>query len=222
MALWDRIKAAREAADLGQEDVAREMGVSQPAVAQWELPPDRGGTAPARKRLSALAKLFGRTPAYFLEDGPVERAARAVGAPIPREQLVGTNPDMPVYASAEGGAAGAMVLSQDPVEWVKWPEPLWNVPTGFGVYVIGDSMEPAYHQGDRLLVHPGLPPARGQDALVGRMGEYGHISEALIKRLLNWDAISWHVRQFNPKKDYKLPRKEWPIALRVVGKYHAR
>lgn len=47
---------------------------------------------------------------------------------------------------------------------------------------------------------------------------------ASIKRLVRWTEREWHLHQFNPpagqKAEFTLPRKGWPKALRVVGKYY--
>ncbi|MGB1027234.1 MAG: helix-turn-helix domain-containing protein, partial [Rhodospirillaceae bacterium] len=67
---------------------------------------------------------------------------------IPAQELVGTVADLPVYASAEGGADGEMIVETSPIEFVKRPEPLLTVRGGFAVYITGESMEPAYFRGD--------------------------------------------------------------------------
>ena len=58
--------------------------------------------------------------------------------------------DLPVYASAEGGAG--IIITSEPIDFIRRPEPLLSVRDGYACYVIGDSMSPAYEQGDLLLV----------------------------------------------------------------------
>lgn len=128
--------------------------------------------------------------------------------------------DLPVYASAEGGPSG-MIVTDEPIDWVRRPEPLLSVRGAFAVYVIGDSMGPRYEQGDMILVHPSRPVQRDDDVLLVAEGEDGGRA-ALIKRLLSWSGVAWTVRQYNPARDYDLPRAEWQQAYVVVGKYNRR
>ena len=65
--------------------------------------------------------------------------------------------------------------------------------------------------------------AGGQDViLIGgeQVGEF----RASIKHLEGWDVRSWRLRQYNPPRGEKAeltwPKKDWPKALRVVGKYY--
>lgn len=129
--------------------------------------------------------------------------------------------DLPVYAAAQGGAGGSMVISSDPIQWVNRPEPLAAVPTGYGVYVVGDSMNPAYEQGDIVLVHPGLPPRRDTDVILVRHEPDG-TRHALIKRLTGWSDSHWRIRQYNPRMEMERPRSEWVEIQAIVGKYHGR
>ena len=125
--------------------------------------------------------------------------------------------DLPVYASAEGGG-GAIVITNEPIDFVRRPEPLLSVRDGYGCYVIGDSMSPAYEQGDLLLVHPGRPVRPGDDCVFVR--DQGDGSQhALVKRLLRISPEKWRVRQFNPARDFDLDRGQWQKSQLIVGKY---
>ena len=129
--------------------------------------------------------------------------------------------DLPVYGAAEGGASGAMVVSSDAIQWVGRPEPLTTVRSGYGVFVVGESMSPAYEQGDVALVHPSLPPRRDSDVILMRHDPDG-TRHVLIKRLLGWTDEKWRLRQYNPAREFELPRAEWSEIQTIVGKYHAR
>jgi SOS-response transcriptional repressor LexA len=125
--------------------------------------------------------------------------------------------DLPVYASAEGGG-GAIIITNEPIDFVRRPAPLISVRDGYGCYVIGDSMSPAYEQGDLLLVHPGRPVRPGDDCVfVHSQGDGSQ--HALVKRLLRISPEKWRVRQFNPAKDFDLDRGQWQRVQLIVGKY---
>jgi phage repressor protein C with HTH and peptisase S24 domain len=139
--------------------------------------------------------------------------------PIPAYALVGP-PDLPIYGSAQGGPSG-MILHPEAIEFVQRPAPLIGVAGGFGVYVVGDSMSPAYEHGDLILVHPGRPPRRGDDVLLLQHEPHGDVA-ALVKRLLRWTERHWHVAQFNPHREFDLPRTAWQQVHVIVGKYNRR
>jgi SOS-response transcriptional repressor LexA len=125
--------------------------------------------------------------------------------------------DLPVFATAEGGN-GAIIITSEPIDFVRRPEPLLSVRDGYGCYVIGDSMSPAYEQGDLLLVHPGRPVRPGDDCVFVRDPADG-VQQALIKRVLRITAEKWRVRQFNPARDFDLDRSQWQKVQLIVGKY---
>ena len=128
--------------------------------------------------------------------------------------------DLPVYASAEGGPTG-MTITSDPIDFVRRPEPLLNVKQGFAVYIQGDSMSPAFEHGDMALVHPSKPARGGDDVLVIKRKLDGE-TDALIKRLVRRTEDAWQVKQYNPAREFELPRATWPIAYVIVGKYARR
>ena len=131
--------------------------------------------------------------------------------------------DLPVYASAEGGPSGMTVVPDDSIaiDWVPRPEPLAAVRDAFAVYVIGDSMEPRYEQGDMIFAHPSRPWQRDDDVLLLAQGGNGERA-ALIKRLVRWTPEMWTVRQYNPPRELDLARVDWQTAYVVVGKYNRR
>ena len=114
-----------------------------------------------------------------------------------------------------------MIVTSDPVDWVVRPEQLQNVRDAFAVYVIGSSMEPRYEQGDLILVHPSRPASRDQDVLLLSPVREGGFA-AVVRRLTQAGETSWAVHQYNPAKDYELPRSEWQRAHVVVGRFNRR
>ena len=194
----------------------------------------RGFSEPAARKYAAelganWAWLITGEGSHRIQDKTQAKELNAVLASLPQPtevQLTGAQPamsgksDLPVYASAEGGPSG-MVVTPDPIDWIKRPEPLLNVQGAFAVYVIGDSMEPRYEQGDMILVHPSRPVQQNDDVLLAAQRDDGSMA-ALIKRLVRWNTRIWSVRQYNPKREYDLARAEWQLAYVVIGKYNRR
>jgi phage repressor protein C with HTH and peptisase S24 domain/DNA-binding XRE family transcriptional regulator len=66
--LASRIAAARRYAKLSQQALADKIGVSRPAVSQWETEDPEKGTAPSRDNLALVAKYTGASMEWLLDD----------------------------------------------------------------------------------------------------------------------------------------------------------
>ena len=62
MVFKDRLKELRNERNLSQMELSQKLGVSQSAVAKWEL----GKTEPTASAIIAIAKYFGETTDYIL------------------------------------------------------------------------------------------------------------------------------------------------------------
>ena len=134
--------------------------------------------------------------------------------------LVGDR-DLPVYASAMGGD-GEMIVSYEPIEYVKRPSVLEGVPGGFAMFVVGDSMEPRYEPGELLLVHPKKTALPGDDVLVVKINGNDHDNEAMVKRLVRFSGSVYRLKQYNPANEFDLPAAEVKNCFVVVGSYGRR
>lgn len=232
--LGERVKAERRAKGWSQAELARRVtragySITQGGIAQIER---RGETEP--KSIVQLATALG-VSVHWLQSSRGDKAAgvaagdgdqlsllaggrrnRPAGAtsarPGPRQQLQ-------VFASAQGGSEGALVLSSEPVSWLPRDPRLEGVADAYGCFVSGESMEPAYERGNIVLVNPSAQPESGDDVVFMREGKDGQ-RYVLIKRLVKVNAQSWTVKQYNPAKTFTLSRKEWPKAHVVIGKYN--
>lgn len=186
--------------------------------------------SPRSDTLEALAKALGTTSAWLLTgDGQEsvtaeDRAKGFVPHIIPGKELVGDR-NFPVYAAARGGNEAHQIVTFEAIEYVKRPALLENVKDAYGVYVVGESMIPAFEPGDMALVHPHLPPARDKNVVLYHVPPVAE-AEAMIKRLLRYDERDWHLRQFNPpegeQREFSVARADWTVCHRIVGKYEAR
>jgi hypothetical protein len=156
-----------------------------------------------------------------IEEGEL-RGSAELGAPPPAagyrppQRILGAS-DLKVFAAVEGGP-GEMVVSTDPIDLVPRPWYMGQVRDGFAVLVVGDSMVPAFEPGELAIVNPRLPPKRNDDVILISGEDEGEF-RASIKRLINWDAKSWRLKQYNPAREFSWTKKDWPKALSVVGKY---
>lgn len=241
--LSDVVRQRRHEIGLSQPQLARRIGVSAQAVQQLEA-----GDVRRPRYLVELASALGLDPLALHEGravvvgpgatplpSPAMSSGRAgqagksgdgmMGASEPprpnavfgRSSAMGAR-DLPVYASAQGGPDG-MLVSYDPIEWIERPAPLAGVPNAFAMYVVNDSMEPRYRQGDLLLIHPQRPVRKGSDVLVITRSESDD-HEAFIKELVSVDTEQVTLRQLNPEKTFSLPREKVTGLNLVVGAYY--
>jgi phage repressor protein C with HTH and peptisase S24 domain len=194
-----KIKAAMEAAGKTPGDIAGHLGISESAVSQW-FTKDSG---PKSDRYKALAAFLNTTVEALLTDLPVQKVQRVDP---------GGGGDLPVWASAEAGVDGAMILSDAPIDHIARRG---QTAAAFAFYAIGDSMSPAYEQGDQLVVDPALPIRAGDDCVFIHNNDDGTML-ALVKRIVRVHPDRWRVRQFEPARDFDLPRKTWTRAYRIT------
>lgn len=129
--------------------------------------------------------------------------------------------DLPVFGTAQGGGSGALIMSNEAVDWVIRPAPLLRVRDGYGMIVTGDSMSPRIENGSTALVNPHLPPRSGDTCVFRSHKDDGSVL-AMIKQLIRFTDDTWYVRQLHPKKDFKLARSEWQVCHVTVGSYFSR
>lgn len=227
--LGERVKAERRANGWTQVELAQRVTragyrISQGGIAQIER---RGETEP--KSIVQLAQALGVSVTWLqsnrgdrLQGGTAasdeaaaeasRRRMRGEAAPVPPSPLQ-------VFASAQGGDEGAMILSHDPIAWIPRDARLEGVRDAYGCFVSGDSMEPAYERGNLLLVNPTAVIAPGEDCLFLRESNDG-TRYALVKRLVRRNANGWTVKQYNPPRTFTLPHKDWQKAHLIIGRYN--
>jgi phage repressor protein C with HTH and peptisase S24 domain len=117
-------------------------------------------------------------------------------------------PDIPVWAAAQAGDDGALILVPDPVDYIFRSERMRGVRNPFAFQIVGSSMSPALEHGDQVVINPALLVRPGVDCVFIQQQRDGTFL-ALVKRLLRQTADNWHVRQFEPKRDFDLSKKKW-------------
>lgn len=209
--LAQTLRRWRRSAGLSQPQLAARLGVSQQAVQQLEA-----GSIRNPRYLLRLAEVMGADP-KALAEGRYQPAS-----PESTEEAGGaallTARDLPVFASAQAGPDG-MVVTFDPIEWIQRPAPLATVRDAFAMYVVNDSMEPRYRQGDLLLIHPQRPVRPGRDVLVIVAAEDGE-HRAWVKELVSLDAERLRLRQLNPAQEFEIARSQVSDLHLVVGVYY--
>lgn len=202
------VRLAREAKGWSQAQLAAAVGVKQASIWYTE-----SGKVARSRFLPEIARELGIPPEKV--------GLPAEGMPPTDRQIFAPGRDFPIYASAEGGP-GEIIRSADPIDWYPRPAPVAHVKTAYGLLVVGDSMSPEFEPGDMALVNPMLPPLAGKPCIF--YADHDGEARATIKRFLRSTPTAWVVFQHNPPRgsshEFQLPKKEWNICHRVLGKYY--
>ena len=225
-ALGKLIREAREARGLSQAELAHRAGVTGSAVNQWES----GKNVPSQKKQPRLCQLLGLDPNVVRQlaideelNAPLELpglvAPHAPAGLVKVEPLpaTGTNQrDIPVWASvAAGDGDGEMILTSEPIDYIRRSERTANVSNPWAFHIVGDSMLERLAQGDQVIINPAMPLLPMTDCVFVHNAPDG-MMYGLVKRLLRATADAWRVRQLNPVKDFDLPRRKWSKAYRIA------
>jgi phage repressor protein C with HTH and peptisase S24 domain len=206
MEIGEQIRERRQAKGLSQAALAAKVGTHQQTIEKIE-----SGTV---KHSRYLHLITAELDLPFPGATPQTRSHTEENPPLVGER------DLPVYGAAEGGG-GALVVSNDPVDYVRRPAPLAQVKDGYGLIVVGESMVPELKPGETALVHPHLPPIHGEPCVFYADNGKGE-QHVTVKAFVRSTATHWHVEQWNPPKRFTLPRSEWQRCERIVGKYSRR
>jgi transcriptional regulator with XRE-family HTH domain len=160
-------------------------------------PPERGKDAPDPET---------RLPAHM---APAPNALPFMGG------AASGNRDFPIYAAAQGGPEGALVMDWNPVEYIARPERFIGITDAWGVVIVDSSMSPEFEHGDTALVNPRLKPERGRTHVFVRRTETDE-TLMLIKRLEAVTDTEWKVMQYEPKQKFSLKRSEWQQCFRIT------
>ena len=218
MGIGERIKYARKHSGLSQADLAREVGRSQSAVAEWET----GETAPRRNIVEKIASSLG-VSAQWLEIGGADDPSRFYDpqhagpyspAPQFKNKAVG-----PIYASAQKSGLGQSeqrLMTSEVIEHRQKPVQWSDVKNLYGFYVVTETMVPRINAGELVWVHPHRQSQIGQEAVFVHRGEQANLQkEILVKICGGQTATKWIAKQFNPSKEFDLKKTDWECQLIV-------
>lgn len=207
----DQIRERRERLGWSQTKLARLANTHQQTISRMEA---------SRDVLSRdLDKVLDA-----LSAGEAESGVKAVVPPLtsvtsPSSPITYTAKDtgrFPVFGAVEAGE-GIVIVSSDPVEYRPMPPHLEAVREAYGVFIENESMIPRYEPGEVAEVAPHRPVRRNVDVVLQGRGADGE-RRAIIKRLLGWTDTEWHIRQYNPPRDYVVSKAEWPECHIVIGR----
>lgn len=160
-------------------------------------------------------------PALGIDEEELREHPRSVPKTLRPAEAPGnsyeSNDRLRVLGMAECGPDGWSLWNGDVIDMVDRPANLRGVPGAYAVYVVGASMEPRYHPGELVHIHPGKPLTIGAYVLVQRRPKDGETPAAVIKRLIKRTGAKIVLEQFNPHKTFDIRADDIVSIHRVVG-----
>jgi hypothetical protein len=226
-AITDRVNELRIRSGHSMRSMALAMGYKNASSIQRYMSPDeyKGGYLHRDLVSKIESVVLGKGVPPITREEIWELAGPEFGTEAAKPEGVVTVPnfgrrDLPVMSAAMGGD-GHVIITFEPMEYVDRPSYLEHVPDAYAVYIVGESMYPAYRPSDIAYVHPRLPPAKDTDVVLFHTPPTAN-AECIIKQLNGWDDRQWHLEQFRPAEQFKVDRIDWPICHRVLGRHNRR
>lgn len=124
--------------------------------------------------------------------------------------------DVPVEGTAAGSTRGAFQIEGGPVDFVRRPPGIEGAKDVYALYVVNDSMEPRFVEGELIYVHPGRPVQLGNFVVVVQKTADHEPPQAYVKRLVRRDRKTLVLEQFNPAATLELPQKTVQSVHRIL------
>jgi phage repressor protein C with HTH and peptisase S24 domain len=114
--------------------------------------------------------------------------------------------DLPVYgtAAADDGSYITINTNEGPIEYCTRPSALLNKANAYALYVVGESMEPRFFDGDRIYIDAARPARPKDDVVVQLVDSDGQAVNALIKRLVKKTKQAITLEQYNPARIFDI------------------
>lgn len=194
------IREWRKAAGLTQDQLAFAIGRDKSVVSKLE----RGKSGLTEVVINAIADTLRVPPqALYMPPGDEPNNLRLAGPEDPLPARASWPRDVPVHGTAAGAVTGAMQIEADStVDYVLRPPGIAGARDVYGLYVVGDSMEPRYFEGDLVYVHPGRPVRVGDFVVVQTQAHDHDPPQSYIKRLTRRTAENVILEQFNPAETF--------------------
>ena len=175
MTIHARIKAARKAKGMTEQQLADLIGVTRAAVQQWER--EEKGTAPKRTIQGKVAQALGISLAELLgTEAPYGEWAAPVANTLPESPALEPGElvvRVPLLSNAASMGTGSDVLHDDILvgqidlseRWVTQRIKPTSPQALRFIHAYGDSMSPTFEDGDILLVDTGMRDPKAIDGV---------------------------------------------------------
>lgn len=175
--------------------MSKDTGISESLISNWKS----GRQLPKYDSLNTLADYFSVSGDYLLgrTDNPENNTNSAISLPlITSEKLSKSSTKtiiIPFYRTPASAGTGSWLTDDTPVEYTNVPKTEKSSTADFMLEVSGDSMQPKFFDGDRVLVK------NSESIYEGEIGVFILNNESYIKKMGKGELISLNPA-YNPIK----------------------
>lgn len=198
MEMIERVREMMAEKNVSQSGVARAIGIKQPSFSVF-----LNGDIEKPRFLPELAAYFGTTVEYLLNGD--KKHKKGIVPPLPDHDLAKIVSIHGNVSAANGTIFGLADADGNRKLYIDIPHDC------YAVEVSGDSMEPRYRHGEKLLIHPTLTVVKGMDVLI-RLAD----GEGMVKTFKHEKAGVITYTQYFPKETDKTIRRQDIEALHAV------
>lgn len=178
---------------------------------------------PRSDTLNHLARLFGVTPQWLL-NGEISESQSVESQPDRSDftppadfaMAQGSFNKVAILGTAAGSLKGAFQINSDPIDYVCRMAGIASAHDIYALYIVGDSMEPRYYEGELVYVSAKRPARIGDFVILEIQKEKGE-NEAFCKKLCKKTAHEIWVRQFNPPLELRFPIQDVKSIHKVLS-----
>jgi transcriptional regulator with XRE-family HTH domain len=197
-----RFREARQRNQLTQAAVAKALGISQSAVAQWES----GRSSPSTGLTARIKQLLG-----------IESRSAKGGSQPESRRSIGKRARLPIVGLPAPGDEGRIIIDGNAHGEILAPPQLEYVTGAKAVYVRGRSMEPRYYPGEVVYLHPSRRPNPGDFVLVTLQEPDYPAHIGYIRQYLGEDLVHIRLCTLNPKREHLIARQNLINMATIVG-----
>jgi phage repressor protein C with HTH and peptisase S24 domain len=140
------------------------------------------------------------TPSLTLDRKNAQKSTQT-GPTIPAPSKM--SKDVPVYGTAQGGPVGAFQMENGVIDYVRRPPGIADAKDVYALYIVGDSMEPRYQEGELVYVSS-KRPVRPGDYVIVEFVNGDDEQVAYCKQLMRRSASTLQLAQTNPERILEL------------------
>lgn len=228
-ALGDRVARAREDKEWSQRELAERVTAAGYKIGQSGIGNIESGQTKDPKCLPWLADVLGvshdflvsgREKATGSAHGVNHQSAMAGVEPWQNSDRQSSSLIMWKAYPAGGAIAGAFMLSRQKGRPIPRPSFLDGEDNAFSFQLVGRDNEPAYWAGDTLYVNPDKDVEESRDYVFLQSPDKSDGVPSIVGHLVRITDRLWIIRQWSSKLERELPRREWTVAWRIVGRRH--
>jgi transcriptional regulator with XRE-family HTH domain len=215
----DRVKALREALGLSQIALAAAVTDAGGKLSQQQVVAYEKGETARSGSLRELAMALRTSPDYLLGLTDDIQPAPNIATTIPPLRDFVPRRTLSVWRVTPGEAMGDWVATDSAIDAVLALDGMESTKETLVFRVPDDAIAPAYEKNDIAFADLAVEPIPGHHCVICR--ELPGRPRAFVfvaRKLMGYTDKVWKVRQYQPPREYDIPRKDMPFAFKLLGK----